>query len=81
MPGKSRQGGKLCQQMRKLMECSQGAFLSELQDGLIAAAEGFSAAAHARRVSAAARVHVHAYQAAVRPLPERVNSKTSWIGN
>jgi hypothetical protein len=81
MLGKSRQGGKLCQQVKKHMECSQGAFPTALQDGPIAAAEGFSAAARARRVSAAARVHVHAYQAAAPQPPEFVNLKASWTGN
>jgi hypothetical protein len=81
MPEKPRQGGKLCQQMKEPMECSQGVFLSVLQDGPIAAAEGFSAVARARLVSAAARVHVHAYQAAAPRPPEFVNLKASRTGN
>ncbi|GBU27587.1 hypothetical protein R84B8_01121 [Treponema sp. R8-4-B8] len=66
MLGETLEGGKLCQQIKMLMKCSLGVFLSVLLVGPIAAVAGFSVAAHARRAYAAAHVHVHAYQAAAR---------------
>jgi len=71
---------KLCQQTKKLMECSLGVFPWVLRVGPIAAVADISVAAHAHRVSAAAHVHVHAYQAAA-PVLEFMDLKTPWIGN